>query len=341
MANPVKLSDIAEAMGVSSVTVSKALSDQKGVSEELRAKIKKMADEMGYVKPFAERKIRSDKSYNIGVLMSEKYLSKYDSFYWQLYQEVSKSAALKSCFIFIEVVSVADEDTVTMPKLIRERKADGVIVIGKLAKAYLAGLEEQDVPCVYLDFYEAAQKNADAVISNSYYGTYLLTDYLYQCGHRKIAFVGTTVATKSIMDRYMGYCKALAEHRLAIRSDYIVDDRTEDNSRMVEENEIRLPEDMPTAFVCNCDLTAGYMIKKLEKEGYHVPEDISVVGFDNYLYPGICDVGITTYDVDMAEMARKAISTIKKKISKAGYKSGIVLVEGRIIYRDSVKEIPF
>ena len=61
---------------------------------------------------------------------------------------------------------------------------------------------------------------------------------------------------------------------------------------------------MPTAFVCNCDLAASYLIRKLENEGYRVPEDVSVVGFDNFLYPGLCDIGITTYEVDISEMAR-------------------------------------
>ena len=100
MAKAVKLADIAEKVGVSNVTVSKALSGQKGVSEEMREKIQKLADELGYKQPSAARKesIRRQ-SYNIGVLIQESYLDKYDSFYWQMYQQVStdrKSTRLNS-----------------------------------------------------------------------------------------------------------------------------------------------------------------------------------------------------------------------------------------------------
>ncbi len=55
---------------------------------------------------------------------------------------------------------------------------------------------------------------------------------------------------------------------------------------------------MPEAFVCNCDLAAGMLIQELEKQGYRVPEDVSVVGFDNYLYPGFPDKKITSYEVN-------------------------------------------
>jgi len=93
---------------------------------------------------------------------------------------------------------------------------------------------------------------------------------------------------------------------------------------------------MPTAFVCNCDLAASQLIKKLKENGYRVPEDISVVGFDNYLYPGLCDVEITTYEVDMKEMARKSINNLLRKISGEYYKQGVTIVEGHIVLKDSV-----
>ena len=86
MAKAVKLADIAERVGVSTVTVSKALSGQKGVSEEVREKIRSIAEELGYQQPSAARKSQNQKSYNIGILISERFLDKYESFYWQMYQ---------------------------------------------------------------------------------------------------------------------------------------------------------------------------------------------------------------------------------------------------------------
>ena len=93
---------------------------------------------------------------------------------------------------------------------------------------------------------------------------------------------------------------------------------------------------MPTAFVCNCDFIAGLIIKALQERGLRVPEDVSVVGYDNYLYPGLCDVGITTYEVDVKEMAKGAINTLIKKMNGEPYKHGIHIVEGHLVEKESV-----
>ena len=186
MAKAVKLADIAVQLGVSTVTVSKALSGQKGVSEAMREKIKQLADELGYKQPSAARKEKADKSYNIGVLVSEKYLGEYASFYWKLYQSVATRAVQKECFTMLEVVSQEDEDAARLPKIVLEQKADGLIVIGKLRSEYLWELRQSSgIPVVYLDFYDEHQMS-DAVISNSYYGTYMLTNYLFEKGLDKI-----------------------------------------------------------------------------------------------------------------------------------------------------------
>ena len=129
MAKAVKLADIAERVGVSTVTVSKALSGQKGVSEEVREKIRSIAEELGYQQPSAARKSQNQKSYNIGILISERFLDKYESFYWQMYQAVATRATAKECFTMLEVIGMPEEENGRMPKLVQERKVDGIIVI--------------------------------------------------------------------------------------------------------------------------------------------------------------------------------------------------------------------
>lgn len=339
MAKAVKLADIAERLGVSVVTVSKALSGQKGVSEEMREKIKQLAGEMGYKPPSVQRKEKGNQSYNIGVLIAERYLDKYDSFYLQIYQQVATKAVAKECFTLMEVVSTQMELTREMPKLLQEQKADGIIVIGRLSEGYLDFLNERaGVPMIYLDFCDE-KKDTDAVVSDSYYGAYRLTNYLFDMGHREIAYVGTILSTGSITDRYFGYVKSLLEHGVQVKEEWVIDDRDRENGKIDTERMIKLPEEMPTAFVCNCDLTASYLIKKLENTGYRVPEDISVAGYDNYLFPGLCDVALTTYEVDIKEMARRAVRTLIKKIAGENYRQGISIVEGHMVIKDSVKKI--
>ena len=119
MAKSVKLADIAAILNVSTVTVSKALSDQKGVSEEMRGKIKKLAREMGYKSPSTSKQMKNRKSFNIGVVISERYFNQYESYYLQVYQVVATKAVSKECFTMLEIVSMQDEQGAEMPKLLK------------------------------------------------------------------------------------------------------------------------------------------------------------------------------------------------------------------------------
>ena len=339
MAKTVKLADIAAIVNVSTVTVSKALSDQKGVSEEMRARIKQLAKEMGYQTPTAARLSSNKRTYNIGVLISEIYFDLTQSFYWQMYQSVATKAVSKECFTLLEVLSMQNEKEMILPKLLQEEKMDGLIIIGMLSSDYLSLIERNiKVPYICLDFYDRKHE-FDAVITDNFYGMYKLVNYLFEMGHKKIAYVGTLLSTNSITDRYMGYYKAMLEHGQEVPADYVIDDRSKDTRARRINYDFVLPKDMPTAFACNNDVTAIDLIGYLKQKGYRVPEDISIVGFDNYQVPGRGDLDITTYEVDIKEMARKTINNLLKKIVGEHYKKGITTVEGHMVIKTSVKKL--
>lgn len=339
MAKSVRLRDIAEKVGVSTVTVSKALSGQKGMSDALREKIHSLASEMGYVPSISRKADNSKKSYTIGVIIAEQFMSEYSSYYNKLHQQVSQLAMERGCFTMLEVISDKAQESRNLPRLILDKKVEGILVIGRLDEAYLKEIKSSSgIPMVYLDFCNHTG-DEDAVISDSYNGSYCITNYLFDKGHKKIAFVGTVMASGAITDRYFGYRKSLLEHGVEYRQDWIIDDRDIDNGAIDPARFFKLPDDMPTAFVCNCDLTASVLIKKLLDKGYKVPDDISVVGFDNFVYPGMCDIKITTYGVDTYEMGRNAVLNLVRKISKERYRQGIMILEGHLIEGESVKEI--
>jgi len=335
MAKAIKLADIAEALNVSKVTVSKALSDKDGVSDELREKIKKVAAEMGYRQNSIARSLRDGYTYNIGVIIPEGFVEMYHSFYWELYQNVLNALTKKEYYGIMEIISKDDENNKVIPRMIQDSKVDGIIVMGELSKEYIAHLNSlNNVPLVLLDTYDK-HSNYDTVTSDNYYGMYVLTDYLIEMGHKDIVFVGNPRATSSIQDRYLGFAKALLENDIEYSPNMFISDREVGR----KEINFELPEKMPTAFACNCDSVAYILIKKLQDKGYRVPEDISVVGFDNYLISDISNVGITTFEVDMKTMAETAVETIIKKIYKVDYKPARRVVSGKIVIKDTVKSL--
>ncbi|MCM1134390.1 MAG: substrate-binding domain-containing protein [Clostridium sp.] len=330
MAKDVTLADIAAKVGVSNVAVYKALTDKPGVSAKLREEIKLLAKEMGYTSGGAEA---GRKTGNIGVIVPEQYYGYSTSFYGQLYEKVVKALYKSEYFGILELLTLEDEKNICVPKVMQGDKVDGLIFIGQMQESYIDFMINQTkLPVFFLDTY-VPLSTFDTVISDGYYGTYIMTSYLISLGFRRIGFVGSVDATGSIADRFWGYRKALRENGIAYEESWEIPDRDERGNLLetIAENINGLE-----AFVCNCDLAAHTLIQNLEGRGYQIPGDISVVGVDDFLPAGMDNTRITSYKVDMTRMAELCVKSLIKKIQGKKYAEGVQIVTGGIVYKRTV-----
>lgn len=333
MAKAVKLEDIAKRLGVSNVTVSKALADKSGVSEELRQRIKDLAKEMGYVPVSSQKAKESKGTGNIGILVPDRFIDSNHSFYWAIYQSLVTKLQAKGYYAILEILNATDEEECHLPNMIQDGKIDGLIMIGQVSAHYSEYIWESGlVPVIFLDFYDTHMEY-DTIISDGFYGMYILTDYLIKMGHKEIGFLGTVLCTSSITDRFFGYQKALLENNIPFCKEWVIDDRDMENNNIP----IELPETLPTAFACNSDFAANIMIAKLAERGLSVPEDISIVGFDNYLYQSMPKAQITTYEVEIDKMAELGVKTLLRKINHKEYAKGVQIVTGHMVIKNTVK----
>ena len=334
----VTMSDIAKVMNVSTVTVSKALGDRDGVSVELRERIKQKATEMGY-RHAGSHGAKDGLTYNIGIIVAKHFISDASSFYWIVYRNIVELLQNQNYYGMLEVVdnkSMTDPNAVEeVPNTVLDHKVDGLIVLGQLSEDYIDRLMQHNLPTVFLDFY-GSRDDVDSVLSDSFYGAYMLTSHLIENGHRRIGFLGSISSTSSIQDRYLGYYKALLENRIPLRQDWVIADRSNESDIFPE---FTLPNDMPTAFVCNCDETAYKLVNQLKAAGYSIPDDISVVGYDNHIYSTICNPRLTTIDVNSRVMSTEAVDIILHKIRDGNYRRGRTLVTGKLVRRGSVKNL--
>lgn len=326
----ITMQDIADKLNISKVTVSKALSNKEGVSEELKARIKKLADEMGYRYNTTAKAMKEGCTYNIGVIVAEHFVGGTPSFYLNFYQQISLSLERYGYYGILQVLNENDEGNLNLPKLYFEKKVDGFMILGQISKEYIELLKTIDMPVVFLDFYEE-HNEFDCVIMDNFYSAYEITNYLVKMGHKDIGYIGDIYATSSIQDRYLGYYKSLLEHGIKHKEEYIINDRDKSGNFI----DLNLPEKLPTAFVCNNDVIAYKLINQLKDLGYDIPKDISVVAFDNTIYSSICSPTITTVEVNMEEMARASAKFLINKLNNPEKKYGMMSIKGRIIYRNS------
>ena len=320
------MQDIATELGISKMTVSKCFKNSQDISEETKRIILKKAEEMGYE---YKRRLK----YSIAVLFSEVYFEPNEKFYSGLYKHLQELGLANSMKFSLFYVSREDEKrSILNPGV---DKFNGIMFLGQFSRKYVMHVQSLGIPTLCLDFsYRGVE--ADSVVSDSFRASYNLTSHLIDKGHKKIAFVGNLNYTNSVNDRYLGYYKAMLEGELPLRADYRLDDR--DDKGILQQ--IQLPTDMPTAFVCNNDHTAFLLIKQLKGLGFKVPEEVSVVGFDDVIYSEISDPPITSAHVQREFMAEQAIQLMKRRLQHPEANVRTVTIDCSIKYRDSVTTCP-
>ncbi len=336
---------IGKKLGVSTVTVSKALSGQKGVSEELRGRILSTAVQMGYQKPLRKEQ---DETRTVGVVIAQRYLDKGGEFYWDLFHEVSQQMILSGGIAVLEVIGSEAEQCGEMPKIIAEERADGLIVMGDFSREYAGMLHSsRKMPIVELDTVWR-EGPTDAFVCDHFGGGYMMARYLQNLGHIKIGFVGTPLMAAKSDERYYGYAKALMEYGTRVREDWIIEGRSLKNRGP------ELPDEMPTAFCCSCSRAAAYLLEILSAKGCRVPEDVSVVGFHDSASDGQAaekqapadgvemtadPEKVTIYEPERSVMAQLAVKRLLYKIENPGPPEGVMMAAGRIIERGSARKL--
>ena len=327
MGKPVRMADIAEKLNISVVSVSKALAGKPGVSEEMRAKVVALARQMGY--EGGRTSPEPGGTGNIGVLVSDRFFDE-STFYNSLYRSLVLSSGEEGLTCMLEIIPLEAELGCSMPALITGRKVDGLILMGNLERGYFRTVVDSGLPCVLLDFH-MSDLALDCVVSDNIEGGFALTSHLLERGRRDIAFVGSILSTSSIMDRYLGYQRALREAGIVPREDWLLEDRNRDGSFIP----LSLPQQMPQAFVCNCDEVAYNLVALLRESGVRVPEEAAVCGYDDFRFATLCQPQLTTYRVDVELMAQTAVNRLSARIRREEGRTMRYTIPGRLVVRES------
>lgn len=238
MSQAVRMSDIARQMGISTVSVSKALAGKPGVSEELRSKVVAVAQEMGY------NRLRqtSGVTGNIGVLTMDRHFSE-NSFYAKLYRALVKKSGDAGYTCVMEFLSEQMKRDGVMPTFLTRRNVDGIIFMGEISRSYVEAAAAAGLPCLTLDFY-IPNLEMDHVVRDNIGGGLALTEYLLSKGYRSIGFVGDIHGSYNGLTRYLGYQWAMCRFGFDPRNSWCLED---------PEEILRgagLPAGLPEAFVC-------------------------------------------------------------------------------------------
>ena len=275
----VSMKDIAAKCNVSVATVSKALNDQSDIGEETRKLIKKTAREMGYFPNSLARALRTNKSYNIGVLFVDEGRSglthDYFSRVLDSFKEVVEDNGYDITFINC---SKKRPQRMSYLEHSRYRGFDGIVIACiDFTDPEVLELSNADIPLVTIDY---MFNNRSSVVSNNYGSMATLMEYIVKNGHKKIAYVcgEDTAVTRN---RLAAYYKVLEDNGIEVPDDYVMHGsyRSTSKSEAFTDKLLERP-DRPTCILYPDDYSAMGGLNSIHKHGLNVPEDISIAGFD-------------------------------------------------------------
>lgn len=277
--NKVTMQDIADAAGVSRVTVWKVFNSYESVSEVVRANVLAKARELGYIKgnPEPEQAVQGK---NVSVVVASPDSA---AFWLNVIHGMARELYLHDINLIYTYMPDAPSRQ-KVPPVLCNNMVQGAVVLNSYDERLTGGINQLDLPKVFVDVSpqgRARSLNGDVVLLEGYNTVYQITESVLSRGVRKAGFIGDIYSEAANNDRYQGFCQCMRDHALAVAEEFCLTRKGEDISYDREVHAfLDALETLPEAFVCADDQIAHYLLLYFREHRERIPEGIIVAGFD-------------------------------------------------------------
>ena len=331
----VTIFDIAQASGVSYSTVSRVLNGYEFVKASTRHRVLATAEALGYVPNVQARSLAGGKSRVIGLLVPRLDNGYINEICWG----IDKALAKAGYDLMLYTTHHHRDKESKYVKAISNGLTDGLLLLIPLLPAsYLATLRERQFPYVLIDQSDASGQSS-VVDATNRQGAYDATAYLLALGHRRIGFISGIPEIRSAQDRLAGYKAALLEHSVVVDESLIVEGQFDAASGRRATHTLLGLESRPTAIFASNDLTAFGVMEAVREAGLSLPEDISVIGFDDVSQASITYPKLTTVRQPLEQLGRLAVKRLLEHIDNPESPPQHTTLTTTLVVRDSCRAI--
>ena len=338
----VTLKQIAEELGISITTVSKALKEYPDVSKKTRKLVRETASLLNYKPNSFAVNLRTKESKTIGLIIPEIVHHFFSSVIKGIISQAEKKGYL--------VITLQSNESYELEKkqidLLLNKRVDGILISlanGTADYKHINEVISQETPIVMFDKIAKVVKCSKVIIDDRK-AAYKATQHLINIGCKRIAHFRGPLLPQNSIDRFLGYKQALIDNNLQYDPTlvYLLDDMSFEEGKFYAKQLLKNHNDVDGIFI-NTDLVAIGAISELNNLGVKVPEQINVIGFSNWFMASVISPSLTTVNQPGFEMGKKAFKLLfkeiknKKKKKVIGYKD--VVLETDLIFRESTKKI--
>ncbi|MBD0785345.1 HTH-type transcriptional repressor PurR [Vibrio sp. Y2-5] len=330
------IKDVARLAGVSTTTVSHVINKTRFVAEATQEKVLEAVKELNYAPSAVARSLKCNTTRTIGMLVTQST----NLFFSEVIDGVESYCYRQGYTLILCNTGGIYEKQRDYIRMLAEKRVDGILVMCSDLTQELSEMLEShaDIPKVIMDWGPEASK-ADKIIDNSELGGYLATKYLIDRGHKDIACLSGHLNKLACQERIAGFRRAMEEANLVVNDNWILEGNFECDTAVLAADKIIAMDKMPTAVFCFNDTMALGLMSRLQQKGVRVPDDISVIGYDNIELAEYFSPPLTTIHQPKRRVGKNAFEILLERIKDKEHERRIFEMHPEIVERDTVKDL--
>ncbi|MDP4087016.1 MAG: LacI family DNA-binding transcriptional regulator [Bacillota bacterium] len=336
----VTIKDVARLANVAPSTVSRVIANSPRISEETKRNVKKAMEELNYHPNLNARSLASQSTQTIGIVMpSSGDVFFQNPFFPTVLQGISEGAREKKYALHMTTGKLERETLEAVTNMVQGKRVDGMILLNsKVDDKVMSFLKKSDFPFVLIGKPSNQIEEITHVDNDNVRAMREATEYLIERGHKQIAFIGGSLDLMVTVDRLLGYQQALMNANIPIKNEYILHEEFLRGGGQEAVNELVSLKERPTSLVVADDFMALGVLSTLDELGIKVPEEISVVSFNNVLLSELSKPPLTSIDINIFDLGYQASRSLIQKIENSAEPTKRIIIPHKLVERLSCSE---
>jgi LacI family transcriptional regulator len=319
MAAQPTIRDVSRLADVSVSTVSAVINNKTIVHPRTKRKVEEAIRKLNYTPSRMARTLASGKTGNVGFILAEQFFNRSEPFYTRVFMGAEFEARRHDLYILLTTIQSPYRGADDLPRFIHERNVEGVIVAGRIEEKPLRDIKAAGMPVVLVDYGED-DTYGQRVLMNNRTGTAQAVRHLIELGHREIGYIGGEMDHPSAIERFQGYEDAMKEAGLDPEPRWIdlkaevmtVEEGSESFERLLQ------AVTLPSAVVCSNDAMAIGVMRTAQNNNLSIPQQLSVIGFDDVAEGCLLDPPLTTLRVAKEDLGAIALQSLVGRLNNEG-----------------------
>ncbi|MDN2482758.1 HTH-type transcriptional repressor PurR [Vibrio agarivorans] len=330
------IKDVARLAGVSTTTVSHVINKTRFVAEATQEKVNKAVKELNYAPSAVARSLKCNTTRTIGMLVTQST----NLFFSEVIDGVESYCYRQGYTLILCNTGGIYEKQRDYIRMLAEKRVDGILVMCSDLTEELSEMlnGHPDIPKVIMDWGPETSQ-ADKIIDNSEEGGYLATKYLIDNGHKNIACLSGHFEKAACKERINGFRRAMGEAKLNVVEDWILEGNFECDTAVLAADKIAAMDEKPTAVFCFNDTMALGLMSRLQENGIRIPDDMSVIGYDNIELAEYFSPPLTTVHQPKRRVGKNAFEILLERIKDKEHDKRVFEMHPEIVERLTVRNL--